>query len=151
MTNKDFPGRYPYRDSGLKYWEATHTWVKDYLDVSLGLQYTLKLARKDSRCSRAVSRQEFITRHGPVDAASQRANFRPQVGCRSQLIISGLADLDQASQSSQSNPPRTGGPGPEKHERFSAFHKPCYKCGKPIIRIVGTTGKRLILSPTNNY
>ena len=36
MTKEDFPGRYPYRDSGLKYWEAIHTWVKDYLDVSLG-------------------------------------------------------------------------------------------------------------------
>lgn len=36
MTKEDFPGRYPYRDSGLKYWEAIQTWVKDYLDVSLG-------------------------------------------------------------------------------------------------------------------
>ncbi|CAN0474015.1 unnamed protein product [Scytosiphon promiscuus] len=35
MTKEDFPGRYPYRDSGLMYWEATHTWVKGYLDVSL--------------------------------------------------------------------------------------------------------------------
>lgn len=36
MTKEDFPGRYPYRDSGMMYWESTHTWVKDYLDVSLG-------------------------------------------------------------------------------------------------------------------
>lgn len=35
ITKKDFPGRYPYRDYGLKYWDATHTWVKEYLDVSL--------------------------------------------------------------------------------------------------------------------
>lgn len=34
VTKEELPGRYPYRDSGLKYWEATHTWVKDYLDVS---------------------------------------------------------------------------------------------------------------------
>lgn len=34
MTKEDFPGRYPYRDFGLKYWEAIHTWVKEYLDVS---------------------------------------------------------------------------------------------------------------------
>ncbi|CAM9248584.1 unnamed protein product, partial [Laminaria digitata] len=33
VMKEDFPGRYPYRDSGLKYWEATHTWVKDYLDL----------------------------------------------------------------------------------------------------------------------
>lgn len=37
MTKEDFPGRYPYRDFGLKYWEATHTWVKEYLDVSVDL------------------------------------------------------------------------------------------------------------------
>lgn len=37
MTEEDFPGRYPYREFGLKYWEATHTWVKEYLDVSEGL------------------------------------------------------------------------------------------------------------------
>lgn len=35
ITKEDFPGRYPYRDYGLKYWDATHTWVKEYLDVSL--------------------------------------------------------------------------------------------------------------------
>lgn len=35
ITKEDFPGRYPYRDYGLQYWEATHTWVKEYLDVSL--------------------------------------------------------------------------------------------------------------------
>ena len=34
MTKEDFPGRYPYRDFGLLYWEATHAWVKEYLDVS---------------------------------------------------------------------------------------------------------------------
>ncbi|CAM9993234.1 unnamed protein product, partial [Ectocarpus fasciculatus] len=34
VTEKDFPGRYPYRDYGMRYWEATHTWVKEYLDVS---------------------------------------------------------------------------------------------------------------------
>lgn len=34
MTKEDFPGRYPYRDFGLKFWEATHTWVKEYVDVS---------------------------------------------------------------------------------------------------------------------
>lgn len=34
MTKTDFPGRYPYRDFGLKYWEATHTWVTEYLEVS---------------------------------------------------------------------------------------------------------------------
>ncbi|CAM9747614.1 unnamed protein product [Pylaiella littoralis] len=33
MTTADFPGRYPYRDFGLKYWDATYTWVKEYLDV----------------------------------------------------------------------------------------------------------------------
>eukprot|EP00903_Cladosiphon_okamuranus_P014136 g13137.t1 len=33
MTKEDFPGRYPYRDFGLMFWEATHTWVKEYLDV----------------------------------------------------------------------------------------------------------------------
>lgn len=33
MTKEDFPGRYMYRDIGLKYWEATHTWVKEYLSV----------------------------------------------------------------------------------------------------------------------
>eukprot|EP00904_Undaria_pinnatifida_P008485 jgi/Undpi1/4767/HiC_scaffold_18.g08120.m1 len=33
VTKEELPGRYPYRDSGLKYWEATHTWVKDYLDI----------------------------------------------------------------------------------------------------------------------
>ncbi|CAM9747685.1 unnamed protein product [Pylaiella littoralis] len=33
MTTADFPGRYPYRDVGLKYWDATHTWVKEYLNV----------------------------------------------------------------------------------------------------------------------
>eukprot|EP00903_Cladosiphon_okamuranus_P008352 g8033.t1 len=33
ITKEDFPGRYPYRDYGLKYWDATHTWVKEYLDV----------------------------------------------------------------------------------------------------------------------
>ena len=35
MTCEDFPGRYPYRDAGMRYWEATHAWVQDYLDVSL--------------------------------------------------------------------------------------------------------------------
>ena len=34
MTKKDFPGRYPYRDYGLRFWDATHTWVKEFLDVS---------------------------------------------------------------------------------------------------------------------
>lgn len=34
MTKDNFPGRYMYRDQGLKFWDATHTWVKDYLDVS---------------------------------------------------------------------------------------------------------------------
>ncbi len=34
VTTDDFPGRYMYRDYGLKYWEATHAWVKEYLDVS---------------------------------------------------------------------------------------------------------------------
>lgn len=33
MTKEDFPGRYMYRDIGLQYWEATHTWVKAYLSV----------------------------------------------------------------------------------------------------------------------
>ncbi|CAN0326469.1 unnamed protein product [Ectocarpus sp. 6 AP-2014] len=33
MTKTDFPGRYPYRDFGLKYWDAIYTWVKEYLDV----------------------------------------------------------------------------------------------------------------------
>ncbi|CAN0249624.1 unnamed protein product [Pylaiella littoralis] len=33
ITEKDFPGRYPYRDFGLRYWDATHTWVKEYLDI----------------------------------------------------------------------------------------------------------------------
>ncbi|CAM9689337.1 unnamed protein product, partial [Hapterophycus canaliculatus] len=33
ITKKDFPGRYPYRDFGMQYWEATHTWVKEYLDI----------------------------------------------------------------------------------------------------------------------
>ncbi|CAN0487913.1 unnamed protein product, partial [Laminaria digitata] len=27
VTKAELPGRYPYRDDGLKYWEATHTWV----------------------------------------------------------------------------------------------------------------------------
>lgn len=35
MTTDDFPGRYPYRDIGLKYWDATYSWVKEYLDVSV--------------------------------------------------------------------------------------------------------------------
>lgn len=34
VTKEDFPGRYPYRDFGLRFWDATHTWVKEYLDVS---------------------------------------------------------------------------------------------------------------------
>lgn len=34
MTKKVSPGRNPYRDYGLKYWDAIHTWVTDYLDVS---------------------------------------------------------------------------------------------------------------------
>ena len=34
MTKEDFPGRYPYRDYGLRFWDATHTWVKEFLDVS---------------------------------------------------------------------------------------------------------------------
>ena len=25
MTKEDFPGRYPYRDYGLRFWDATHT------------------------------------------------------------------------------------------------------------------------------
>eukprot|EP00752_Nemacystus_decipiens_P012081 g10711.t1 len=33
ITKEDFPGRYPYRDFGLMYWDATHTWVKEYLDI----------------------------------------------------------------------------------------------------------------------
>eukprot|EP00904_Undaria_pinnatifida_P007086 jgi/Undpi1/3507/HiC_scaffold_16.g06879.m1 len=33
MTKEDFPGRYMYRDIGTQYWEATHTWVKEYLDI----------------------------------------------------------------------------------------------------------------------
>lgn len=33
MTKEDFPGRYMYRDYGLQYWEATHSWVKEYLSV----------------------------------------------------------------------------------------------------------------------
>eukprot|EP00904_Undaria_pinnatifida_P007085 jgi/Undpi1/3506/HiC_scaffold_16.g06878.m1 len=33
VTKKDFPGRYMYRDVGTQYWEATHTWVKEYLDL----------------------------------------------------------------------------------------------------------------------
>ena len=48
ITKEDFPGRYPYRDYGLKYWDATHTWVKEYLDVSL-------LAGGCSVCSRSSS------------------------------------------------------------------------------------------------
>ncbi|CAN0511908.1 unnamed protein product, partial [Scytosiphon promiscuus] len=35
VTKEDCPGRYPYRDTGLKYWEAIHAWVTDYVDVSL--------------------------------------------------------------------------------------------------------------------
>lgn len=35
MTVEEFPGRYPYRDFGLQYWDATHTWVKEYLDASI--------------------------------------------------------------------------------------------------------------------
>lgn len=34
VTKKDFPGRYMYRDVGTQYWDATHTWVKEYIDVS---------------------------------------------------------------------------------------------------------------------
>lgn len=37
MTKGSFPGRYPYRDVGLKYWDAIHTWVIEYLDVSCGV------------------------------------------------------------------------------------------------------------------
>ncbi|CAM9888708.1 unnamed protein product [Scytosiphon promiscuus] len=33
MTTEDFPGRYAYRDVGLKYWAAIHTWVTEYLDL----------------------------------------------------------------------------------------------------------------------
>eukprot|EP00904_Undaria_pinnatifida_P011936 jgi/Undpi1/7873/HiC_scaffold_24.g10345.m1 len=33
VTKKDFPGRYMYRDVGTQYWDATHTWVKEYLDI----------------------------------------------------------------------------------------------------------------------
>lgn len=40
MTTDVFPGRYPYRDTGLKYWGAIHIWVKEYLDVSVKLQYS---------------------------------------------------------------------------------------------------------------
>eukprot|EP00903_Cladosiphon_okamuranus_P014800 g13709.t1 len=36
VTKEDFPGRYMYRDYGLKYWDATHTWVKEYLDSVRG-------------------------------------------------------------------------------------------------------------------
>ena len=35
VTKKDFPGRYMYRDFGTQYWEATHTWVQEYLNVSV--------------------------------------------------------------------------------------------------------------------
>ncbi|CAM9271580.1 unnamed protein product, partial [Laminaria digitata] len=33
VTTKDFPGRYMYRDVGTQYWDATHTWVKEYVDL----------------------------------------------------------------------------------------------------------------------
>lgn len=33
VTKEEFPGYYPFREYSTKYWEATHTWVKDYLDV----------------------------------------------------------------------------------------------------------------------
>eukprot|EP00904_Undaria_pinnatifida_P011934 jgi/Undpi1/7871/HiC_scaffold_24.g10343.m1 len=33
VTKKDFPGRYMYRDVGTQYWDATHTWVKEYIDI----------------------------------------------------------------------------------------------------------------------
>ncbi|CAN0351893.1 unnamed protein product [Ascophyllum nodosum] len=33
MTEDDFPGRYAYRDYGLKYWDAVLDWVTEYLDL----------------------------------------------------------------------------------------------------------------------
>lgn len=34
VTKDDFLGLYMYRDVGMQYWEATHTWVTEYLNVS---------------------------------------------------------------------------------------------------------------------
>ncbi|CAM9597683.1 unnamed protein product [Discosporangium mesarthrocarpum] len=36
MTKEEFPGMYPYRDIGLQYWDATLTWVQEYLEVFYG-------------------------------------------------------------------------------------------------------------------
>ncbi|WP_411024178.1 lipoxygenase family protein, partial [Salmonella sp. s58408] len=33
VTKDDFPGLYMYRDVGMQYWEATHTWVTEYLNL----------------------------------------------------------------------------------------------------------------------
>lgn len=40
VTKEDFPGLYMYRDIGTLYWEATHTWVTEYLSVSVCLLFS---------------------------------------------------------------------------------------------------------------
>lgn len=53
VTKKDFPGRYMYRDFGTQYWEATHTWVKEYLDVSATTLFLLQGAPSMPSTTRA--------------------------------------------------------------------------------------------------
>ena len=57
-------------------------------------------------------------------------------------MASRLADLSRASEASQISFSRPPAQNIKRHP---------YKYGNPVSRIVGTSGKRLAISPTNNY
>lgn len=70
MNKEEFPGKYPYRDYGLKYWDATHTWVKEYLDVSL--RRTLAPLVLHCRGSSALTPGN---RRGPREKEARSVNY----------------------------------------------------------------------------
>ena len=100
---------------------------------------------------RAVSRQDFTTKNYSADAASQLNDFIQQVGWRNQLMVSRFANLSQEIKMSQISPhlPRM----PDRKTKKRTPHLtilPMYEYGDPTNQIVGTSGKRLTVSPTNN-
>ena len=57
-----------------------------------------------------------------------------------------LADLNQASEASQTSPSPPRGSRPKTKKKYPAFNNPSYKYGNPMSPIVGTSAKRLTIT-----
>ena len=100
---------------------------------------------------RAVNRQDFTTKNLSVGAASRPTGFSWQVGWRSQLMASRIADLSQASEASQISSLTATEEALLKQEKMHpALNKYSYKHGSKTSRVVGTSGKQKTVSPTGD-